>query len=208
LSKVVQGRASVRDSGGLEALLHAFHDKEADVRLEVAQCLMHFSTALNDGCSALVSAGTVYGIVEGMDDASPPVSKSCIQALSNVARLDEGIEHALLAGVMPRLCRLLLAHRDGLQAAQAKRGKVKPTNIPDAIEFTVTILQAIQNVSNHPEGKVSALQSGIVPAIAPLLDVVDEDSIEVLEWVKTIRRLVSLKKQKTKKQKTAEATTV
>jgi len=162
LTLVYQGRLAAANAGTVAALRNGISDGTANVRAACTSALESLSSS-RDGCSEMMrTEGLVSKLTAALDDESKDVVKSAIGALSNLLRLDLGIDEALESGVIKRLAKL-----------------VDPSQRKSAL--LETGLQALWNLGNTPNGKEAAIDNG-------LLDILPQ---HVRHGTPNVRRLAS-----------------
>jgi len=163
LTLVYQGRLAAKASGTINALRDGMSDGTANVRMACASALQSLSSS-RDGCSDMMqeAMGVVTKLTLALDDVSKDVMTPSINALSNLLRLDLGIDEALEVGVMSRLAKV-----------------VDPSQrVATLLE---TGLQALWNLANTPKGKEAAID-------AQMLDVLPQ---HVRQGSPNVRRLAA-----------------
>jgi len=147
LTLVYQGRLAAATANTVPALRIGLSDSVVTVRAACASALLSLSSS-RDGCSEMMrTEGLVSKLTGALDDASRDVLTSALGALSNLVRLDLGIDEALESGVVKRLATLI-------------DPKQRVANLLE------TGLQALWNLANTPNGKEAAIDAGLLDILA------------------------------------------
>lgn len=148
LTLVYQGRLAADDAMTAAALAGPLReDADDDVREACAKALASL-TSSRDGCSVVMGAESIVSkLTNALDDSHTPVVEPAILALSNMLRLDLGVDEALSQGVVTKLAKL-----------------VDPA-MPNVATLE-TSLQALWNLCNTPDGKAQAIKAGLLLTLA------------------------------------------
>ena len=151
LTLVYQGRLAAADAATVAALAGPLRDDaDAAVRAACASALESL-TSSRDGCSVVIAADAIVSkLTMALDDVGEGVVGPSIAALSNMLRLDLGVEEALGAGIVAKLAKLV--------APSQRDAKLLETS-----------LQALWNLANTPDGKSAAIEAGCLDVLAEQL---------------------------------------
>ena len=100
--------------------------------------------------------------------AASEVGIQTVQALTNMVKEDRATSVAISAGLMPSICKLLVVYNP--KSALSPHGKF----------LLESLLVLVQNVAAWSAAKLALVSSGVIPALLPCLEVIQELDIQRL----------------------------
>lgn len=150
LALIFQGRIAMVDAksvGPLSGRLAGGGDESAEVREASSAALLALS-ASRDGCAALMqSPGIITILTKALKDDHVAVVRHSLESLANLLRLDLGIDEALAAHIMSDLANI-----------------VDQSN--SDVDLLQKALQVLWNLANTPDGKIAAIDAGLLPVLS------------------------------------------